>query len=293
MTGKRLSSILSAIIIVSCTAAVSVEAAAHKVKQGDTLWALAKKYHTTPRQIAHANGIGENATLALNKTLKIPSKYSAPRQKTVAKAASGYFVHAKTDNVCLRKGPGTHFAKTAMLTSGISGKVLATKGAWVKIALSDGTCGYAYRPLMAKGTGSVTCATAKKICPTQVACASTNNDLIQTALGCRGSRYRRGGTGRGGFDCSGFTRYVFAKYGVSLPHSSAAQARLGTAVSRSSLKSGDLVFFQTYRRGISHVGIYVGDGRFVHAATYGRGVRVDSLNSGYYSSRYRCARRVK
>ena len=120
-----------------------------------------------------------------------------------------------------------------------------------------------------------------------------NASLIETALSCRGTRYRRGGTSRGGFDCSGFTRYVFAKYGISLPHSSKAQACVGKRVSKDALQPGDLVFFHTYRSGISHVGIYIGDGKFVHAARYGRGVRVDALSSSYYSSRYRGARRVR
>ncbi|MHB9038513.1 MAG: C40 family peptidase [Armatimonadota bacterium] len=231
MTEKKLGSVLLAIIFALCSMAASAGTVAYKVKQGDTLWDLAKKHRTTPGQIARANGISENAILALGKTIKIPSKYTAPRAKSVA----------------------------ARKTS----------------------------------TGSATSASVKNDCPTQVACAPANDNLISTALGCRGSRYRRGGTGRGGFDCSGFTRYIFAKYGVSLPHSSAAQSRVGTPVSRDNLKSGDLVFFQTYRRGISHVGIYTGNGKFVHAATYGRGVRVDSLGSGYYSRRYRCARRIK
>ena len=118
--------------------------------------------------------------------------------------------------------------------------------------------------------------------------------LIRTALMYRGSRYARGGTSRGGFDCSGFTRYVFAKYGIRLPHSSAAQSRIGKPVSRGSLQPGDLVFFnRTYRRGVSHVGIYVGDGKFVHASTHGRGVRVDSLNQPYYTPRYCGARRMR
>ena len=123
--------------------------------------------------------------------------------------------------------------------------------------------------------------------------APARESLIRTALACRGTGYRRGGTSRGGFDCSGFTRYVYAKYGVSLPHSSAAQAGVGSSIPRDQLSAGDLVFFHTYRRGVSHVGIYIGDSRFVHSATYGRGVRVDSLNSGYYAQRYVGARRVK
>lgn len=293
LTEKRLSSVILAIIFVLSSTSAFAGSVAYKVRKGDTLWAIAKKHHTTPGKIAAANGIGENATLSLGKTINIPSKSNAPsiKAKPAAKQVLGYIVHAKKDNVCLRKGPGTGNAKISVLSKGITARLLATKGAWAKIALSDGTCGYIHRSLVAKGQG--TCETAK-VGKTVMACAPQSNDnLIQSALECRGSRYRRGGTSRGGFDCSGFTRYIFAKHGVSLPHSSAAQATKGTPVSRDSLRSGDLVFFQTYRRGISHVGIYIGSGQFVHAATYGRGVRVDSLNSGYYSSRYRCARRVK
>lgn len=119
------------------------------------------------------------------------------------------------------------------------------------------------------------------------------NALIRTAMAHRGVRYRFGGTSRGGFDCSGFTRYVYAKYGVALPHSSKSQFNRGTAVSKSELKPGDLVFFHTNRSGISHVGIYIGENKFVHASNTRRGVTVDSLSSAYYSSRYRGARRIE
>jgi cell wall-associated NlpC family hydrolase len=117
--------------------------------------------------------------------------------------------------------------------------------------------------------------------------------IVRTAMPYRGARYRRGGTSAAGFDCSGFTRYVYRKNGVSLPHSSRAQSRIGSPVGKGHLKKGDLVFFSTYRRGVSHVGIYIGGGKFVHAATYGRGVRTDSLGASYYCSRYRGARRVQ
>ncbi len=119
------------------------------------------------------------------------------------------------------------------------------------------------------------------------------SDVVRTAYAYRGTRYRYGGSARGGFDCSGFTRYVYGQKGVALPHNAAAQFSRGTRVSKSDLKAGDLVFFQTTRRSISHVGIYVGGGKFVHASSAGGRVRVDSLNSGYYSNRYRGARRVK
>ncbi len=116
---------------------------------------------------------------------------------------------------------------------------------------------------------------------------------VQQALRLRGSRYRYGGTSRGGFDCSGFVQYVYARMGVGLPRSSPEQFHCGKPVSRAALKPGDLVFFGRGGRYVGHVGIYVGQNRFVHAANPGRGVTTDSLSSSYYSPRYRGARRIR
>jgi cell wall-associated NlpC family hydrolase len=103
-----------------------------------------------------------------------------------------------------------------------------------------------------------------------------------------GIRYSYGGSSpRSGFDCSGFTRFVFAHFGVALPHYSVAQFSLGRRVSRRGLKPGDLVFFD----GLGHVGIYVGRGRFIHAPHTGTRVSVAPL-TGWYSSRFTGARRV-
>jgi cell wall-associated NlpC family hydrolase len=119
-----------------------------------------------------------------------------------------------------------------------------------------------------------------------------NEDLIREALRNRGTPYVWGGASRGGFDCSGFTMYLFRKErGIKLPHSASAQARRGTPVRRNALQPGDLVFFSTYRRGISHVGVYMGENKFIHAANSRRDVRVDAL-TGYWGRRYRGARRL-
>jgi cell wall-associated NlpC family hydrolase len=126
-----------------------------------------------------------------------------------------------------------------------------------------------------------------------VAAGSYNEDLIREALRNRGKPYVWGGASRGGFDCSGFMCYIFAQQrGLKLPHSASAQARLGAPVSADALQAGDLVFFSTYRRGISHVGMALGDGRFIHAANTRRDVRIDSLTSGYYANRLKAARRL-
>ena len=105
----------------------------------------------------------------------------------------------------------------------------------------------------------------------------------------RGVRYVYGGSSpRGGFDCSGFVRYVYHHFGVSLAHSSYAQFSRGKHVARSSLRPGDLVFFD----GLGHVGIYVGSGHFIHAPHAGTRVRIETL-AGWYSSRFVGARRLR
>lgn len=121
-----------------------------------------------------------------------------------------------------------------------------------------------------------------------------SDNLLRSALSCRGVPYVRGGTGRGGFDCSGFTQYVYARQGVYLPRTAADQAGVGTRISRSDLRPGDLVFFAgTYKRGISHVGIYLGNGNFIHAPRSGTTVRVDDLDSSYYRSHWAFGRRIR
>lgn len=259
MTEKKLGGITATLLLSSTILLLSLTPgiAAHKVRSGDTLWDLAKKYHTTPKAIAKANGIGENSTLKLGKSLTIPGKQSVSGKASRKAYAS--------------KRARTKYAAQTQKKQAVAQPVAQPVAA---------------QPEAAEPSTSTTQTVNQ---PAE----DSRTKLVRTALAYRGARYRRGGTSRGGFDCSGFTRYVYAKYGVRLPHSSAAQARLGTRISKSELRQGDLVFFHTYRRGVSHVGIYIGNGNFVHAATYGRGVRVDALNSSYYAKRYVCARRVK
>ncbi|SHE43654.1 Cell wall-associated hydrolase, NlpC family [Caloramator proteoclasticus DSM 10124] len=114
-------------------------------------------------------------------------------------------------------------------------------------------------------------------------------DIAKSLLGVR---YVYGGTTTSGLDCSGFVQYVYKKMGVVLPRTASQQARVGLAVSKDNLRKGDLVFFETVSAGISHVGIYLGDGKFIHASSTKKGVTISSLDSGYYSERYRGAVRI-
>ncbi|MDF2673941.1 MAG: NlpC/P60 family protein [Clostridiales bacterium] len=116
-------------------------------------------------------------------------------------------------------------------------------------------------------------------------------EIIEYAKQFMGIKYVFGGASPKGFDCSGFTMYVFNKFGISLPHSASGQSELGAAVSKSDLIPGDLVFFETYKAGISHVGIYIGSGNFLEASS-SRGIAITKLSSSYYKSRYMGATRI-
>ncbi|MCI1821127.1 MAG: NlpC/P60 family protein [Megasphaera sp.] len=118
------------------------------------------------------------------------------------------------------------------------------------------------------------------------------NRLVSIANKYVGVPYVWGGNTPKGFDCSGFTKYVFSNAGINLPRLADQQYMVGSPVSRSDLIPGDLVFFTTYCPGVSHSGIYVGNDKFISATSSG-GIRVDSMSNGYWSSRYVGAKRVR
>lgn len=121
------------------------------------------------------------------------------------------------------------------------------------------------------------------------------SELVMQAMGLLGVPYRSGGTSEEkGFDCSGFVRYMYEKsVGLVLPRRAEEQAKVTEEISRSELKPGDLVFFNTLKRTFSHVGIYVGDGKFIHAPRPGKAVRVDDMREAYWQQRFNGARRVQ
>ncbi len=119
-------------------------------------------------------------------------------------------------------------------------------------------------------------------------------DLVGTALGFLGVPYKRGGNSEAtGFDCSGFVKATYEKtIGLILPRKASQQAAATEQIEKADLQPGDLVFFNTMRRAFSHVGIYIGDGKFIHAPKPGAKVRVDNLGQSYWSRHFDGARRV-
>lgn len=122
----------------------------------------------------------------------------------------------------------------------------------------------------------------------------TRSTLMSRANSQRGTPYRYGTSGGGTFDCSGFTSAMYRKVGVRLPRTAAEQFGVGQHIAKASLTKGDLVFFRNTagRRGVSHVGIYSGNGMFIHASSRGHAVRIDTISSGYYASHFAGGRRL-
>lgn len=123
---------------------------------------------------------------------------------------------------------------------------------------------------------------------------STASELVVSAMGFLGVPYKRGGnSAETGFDCSGFVRAMYQQtIGLMLPRTANQQAQATQEIDKSELQPGDLVFFNTLRRAFSHVGIYVGDNKFIHAPKPGAQVRVEDMRVGYWRTRFNGARRV-
>lgn len=121
-------------------------------------------------------------------------------------------------------------------------------------------------------------------------------ELVVAAMNFLDLPYQRGGSNTEGFDCSGFTRHLFERHlSLLLPRRSDEQARFNalSAVSRDTLQPGDLVFFNTLRRSFSHVGVYIGQGRFIHSPRGGSKVRIESMREAYWAQRFDGARRAE
>lgn len=201
--------------------------------------------------------------------------------------ADGKFTGATEEAV------GKFQKKNHLSVDGIIGP--ATYKALTGKTLKESTC--LHRKESAKAVPKKTCSGKQGIDDSQVVwhkkykITGKVKDLVDEARKCLGVPYQFGGTGLGGFDCSGFMQYIFHKKGITLPRAADEQFALGKNISPNLLEPGDLVFFTTYEEGVSHSGMYLGDGYFISATT-SQGVAIATLKNGYWHDRYLGARRV-
>ena len=298
----------------------------YTVQPGDSLYTIAHKHGLRLPELLQVNNLRNPHALQVGDQIKIPVKgnaaASAQRTAQPTAPASGW-AEINKDRINIRTAPSTDARRITIVDRWTKVQVLGRQGDWSRIRLQSGTIGWVLsqylsptkppqtRNEVAKRTTNQNATrtarasasrqaktksqpTASK--PPTTADASAVADgqpaVVRRALGYLGTRYRYGASGARGFDCSGFTSYIYRQHGISLPHNSAAQYRVGKPVSRSELRPGDLVFFRTRGSRISHVGIYIGNGKFVHASSARGRVRVDTLTSGYYHQRYVGARRI-
>ena len=202
-------------------------------------------------------------------------------------------------DVRLRSDASTSASILATLSRGTSVTVLAENGSWYAVSY-DGTAGYVAQQYVTMGdslpadTGSADNTDDSTGSASTVPSGTYGSSAVSIAYQYMGVPYVYGGASPSGFDCSGFTMYVYAQLGVSLPHGATPQLNYGTYVSRSELQPGDLVFFSDGSYPASHVGIYVGGDEFIHASSSssnGYCVCVSSLNSNYYSRNFVGGRR--
>lgn len=216
-------------------------------------------------------------------------------------------------SVYVRKGPGTENPVVDSLILNNQVTVIAESGDWYKVEVGNVT-GYIAKRLLSNTKTETTDRNAAEredasanvnqdqeqqvntnISNVQTPATSKGQEIVDFAKKYLGCRYVYGGSGPSTFDCSGFTMYVYKNFGINLSHSARAQSKNGVYVAKSDLQPGDLVFFKDYETmdGIGHCGIYIGDGNFIHASSgTGYCVKISTLLSGSYKTRYETARRL-
>lgn len=217
-----------------------------------------------------------------------------PEQTTQPAVSKAAYISSNA-SAHFRSGPSTSSQSLGKLPKNTKITITGEENGWYKVSY-NGKEGYISKSLVTEGEPPATTSSRSQEEPrsatTTTAQASSNN-VVQVAESYAGSKYVSGGSSPSGFDCSGFTQYVYGKCGITLSRTSYTQATQGTAVNKSELQPGDLLLFHYYgSSSIGHVGIYVGNGKFIHAANSNRGVVYDSIESGYYADNYAGARRL-
>lgn len=206
-----------------------------------------------------------------------------------ADTSLGYaYINTGSSTLSLRAGAGTGYDRLASVPGGSVLPISGMCNGWYKVSYA-GKTGYVsgdYVILVKDSNGT-------RADGSNVRTESLGSKIATYAKQYLGCPYVYGASGPNQFDCSGFTKYIYAQFGYTLNRTATDQLSNGVSVSRSELQPGDLVFFKhNTSKPVSHVGIYIGEGQFIHASTTGDTVKISDLSSGYYSSVFVYARRI-
>ena len=279
---KRLLTAIVGLAVLAAIPAVSLADATHVVRKGDTLGKIARAHHVSVATIQAANGL-EGTHLSVGTKLLLPGgKAHSERRK--ASEGKGKPVIVRESTPAEEPPPGAQLS-----LADPQGSTPSTH-AWKPP--TEAELAELARPSKAADTVAPAIAAAPDAPEARKADESIKDRLLRVARRMLAVPYRFGGTTLWGLDCSGFVQKTFAFLNLDLPRSAREQFREGAKVAKADLSPGDLVFFRTYAEYPSHVGIYLGDNRFVHASSRERKVTVESLDTPYYVKRYIGAKRM-
>ncbi|WP_434796452.1 SH3 domain-containing protein [Terrisporobacter vanillatitrophus] len=198
----------------------------------------------------------------------------------------------------VRSGASTKYSvKKTIKMNSVVGVISSYSNGWSKVKLSSSTTGYVCTKYLKVYAGDssdikVSYKTASSSSSNKPSSSSKLDTVLSTIKAQVGKPYVYGAAGPNSFDCSGLTYYAYKKSGTYLNRTSRDQAKNGKYVSRSNLKAGDLVFFNSGTNSIKHVGMYVGNGKFIHSPSPGKSVKYENLSTSYYAKGYVTARRI-
>lgn len=231
----------------------------------------------------------ENSNTEKNTNETTKKEETKKEEKANASSKVGY-VSVGTAN--LRKETNTSSQVVANLSLNDKVEILGEENNWYKVKV-NGKQGYIAKSLISNKKQTSNTSRGEEVDrENNTPNSNANTAVVSYAKNLIGSRYVSGGSTPNGFDCSGFTYYVYKNFGVSLSRASSGQANNGKAVDKSNLVEGDLVLFSQGSKKIGHVGIYIGNNQFIHAANARKGVIITSLSDSYYTKNYVTARRV-